>query len=48
MMINCSECGKKFSDNAAACPHCGCPISAQKITPPKTKKKMDPKEKKKL
>lgn len=47
MMIKCSECGKKFSDNAAACPHCGCPISAQKIAPPKTKKKMDPKEKKK-
>lgn len=32
-LIKCSECGKKFSDNAGACPHCGCPISAQKPTP---------------
>lgn len=46
MMIKCSECGKKFSDNAAACPHCGCPISAQKTVP--IKKKTDPKEKKKV
>lgn len=45
MLIKCSECGKKFSDNAPACPHCGCPISAQKTKP--LKKKMDPKEKKK-
>lgn len=46
MMIKCSECGKNFSDNAAACPHCGCPISAQTPTTPnppmnhETKKKI--------
>lgn len=26
MMIKCSECGKDISDNATACPHCGCPM----------------------
>lgn len=25
-LINCPECGKIFSDKAAACPNCGCPI----------------------
>lgn len=25
-LIVCSECGKEFSDKAAACPNCGCPI----------------------
>lgn len=25
-MITCTECGKNFSDRAAACPNCGCPI----------------------
>lgn len=24
-LIVCSECGKEFSDKAAACPNCGCP-----------------------
>ena len=24
-MIYCSECGKKISDKADRCPHCGCP-----------------------
>ena len=24
-LIVCPECGKEFSDRAAACPHCGCP-----------------------
>ena len=24
-LIICSECGKEFSDKAAACPNCGCP-----------------------
>lgn len=24
-LINCGECGKKFSDKAVACPNCGCP-----------------------
>ena len=26
-LIRCSECGKEFSDKAAACPNCGCPTS---------------------
>jgi len=26
MLINCSECGKQFSDNASACPNCGNPV----------------------
>lgn len=26
-LIKCPECGKEFSDKAAACPNCGCPIS---------------------
>lgn len=35
MLIICSECGKEFSDKAAACPNCGCPVE----------KKVDEKEK---
>lgn len=27
-LIICTECGKEFSDKAAACPNCGCPVSA--------------------
>lgn len=27
-LITCPECGKQVSDRAAACPNCGCPISA--------------------
>ena len=30
-LINCSECAKEFSDKAAACPHCGCPMQAQGV-----------------
>lgn len=26
-LIKCTECGKEFSDKAAACPNCGCPAS---------------------
>ena len=26
-LIICPECGKQFSDKAAACPNCGCPTS---------------------
>lgn len=26
-LIVCTECGKEFSDKAAACPNCGCPTS---------------------
>ena len=28
-LIVCPECGKEFSDRAAACPHCGCPNDSQ-------------------
>ena len=28
-LIVCPECGKEFSDRAAACPHCGCPNDTQ-------------------
>lgn len=27
-LINCPECGKQISDSAAACPHCGYPLSS--------------------
>lgn len=27
-LINCSECGRRVSDRASSCPHCGNPISA--------------------
>lgn len=25
-LVKCMECGKEFSDKAAACPNCGCPV----------------------
>lgn len=28
-LISCPECGKKISDKAAACPHCGNPMNPQ-------------------
>lgn len=28
-LINCSECDRMASDQAAACPHCGAPIAKQ-------------------
>ena len=35
-LIICPECGKQFSDKAAACPNCGCPTSEiVKIVAPK-------------
>jgi len=24
-LVSCDECGKKISDQASACPHCGAP-----------------------
>ena len=27
-LVNCPECGKQISDSAAACPHCGYPLSS--------------------
>ena len=29
MLINCRECAKQISDQAAACPHCGYPIQEE-------------------
>ncbi|HDQ4105130.1 TPA: hypothetical protein P8O53_003618 [Pseudomonas aeruginosa] len=31
-LINCSECDRMASDQAAACPHCGAPIAKQTAT----------------
>ena len=31
-LIKCSDCGREISDKAAACIHCGCPVSASKPT----------------
>lgn len=31
-LIQCPECGKEYSDKAAACPNCGCPIEEAKNT----------------
>ncbi|WP_049269406.1 OB-fold protein [Pseudomonas aeruginosa] len=31
-LINCSECDRMASDQAAACPHCGAPIAKQAAT----------------
>ncbi|GCE65779.1 hypothetical protein OMCYN_01725 [cyanobiont of Ornithocercus magnificus] len=33
-LIVCSECGKEFSERAAACPHCVCPNDSKKAEPP--------------
>ena len=33
-LIKCRECGQEISDKAAACPHCGAPLS---VGPPVTK-----------
>lgn len=30
MLIECRECKKSVSDQAASCPHCGCAIKAKK------------------
>lgn len=40
-LINCPECGKSISNKAAACPHCGNPITqiqTEKQAPVKVKK----------
>lgn len=33
-LIACRECGREVSDRAAACPHCGCPVTAGPPVPP--------------
>ena len=30
-LIKCTECKKKISDKAENCPHCGCPVTANKV-----------------
>lgn len=37
-LIKCSECGKEISDKAAACVHCGCPVS---VSAPKSSEPID-------
>lgn len=32
-LIACRECGRQISDQAAACPHCGCPMTAPSAGP---------------
>lgn len=32
-LVNCNECGKRVSDNATACPNCGCPINIKNEKP---------------
>lgn len=41
-LIKCTECGKEFSDKAAACPNCGCPIQEIVIPEPNIKKEEEP------
>ena len=47
-LINCSECGYEFSDQAEGCPQCGCPNAPGGMTPismppePKPKKRIPP------
>lgn len=40
-LIKCIECGKEFSDRAAACPNCGCPteIILEELNASKKKQK---------
>lgn len=36
MLIKCRECGRQISSQAAACPHCGCPVrKPTEGTPPR-------------
>lgn len=35
-LINCSDCGKEISDSAAACIHCGRPMTAPQPSPDPT------------
>ena len=32
-LIDCGECGRMASDQAAACPHCGVPVAPSSISP---------------
>ena len=46
-LINCSECGKEYSDKAPACPNCGCPTQPGGMTPVATPPSSTPKKDKK-
>ena len=35
-MIVCKECGQQISDQAVACPHCGCPVQPKEMSEPKS------------
>lgn len=37
-MIQCPECGREVSDQAAACPNCGCPLGVTSVAPAKREK----------
>jgi len=32
-LIDCGECGRMASDQAAACPHCGAPVAPTPVSP---------------
>ena len=32
-MIKCPECGREISDKASFCPHCGAPVTVEKVIP---------------
>lgn len=32
-LVSCKECGKQISDQAAACPNCGAPVSGRSQPP---------------
>lgn len=32
-LIDCGECGRMASDQAAACPHCGAPVAPSPVSP---------------
>ena len=32
-LIDCGECGRMASDQAAACPHCGAPVAPSSVSP---------------
>lgn len=37
-MIQCPECGREVSDQAATCPGCGCPLGVASVAPAKHEK----------
>ena len=37
-MVQCPECGREVSDQAAACPNCGCPLGVTSVAPAKREK----------